>query len=69
MISQFFLSLAKILSNRSEKKLKKYACTIQIKSTWALKLFDTKLVKKKINIPSGALFKIPAKHLADSDLV
>lgn len=25
--------------------------------------------KKKINIPSGALFRIPAKHLADSDLV
>lgn len=25
--------------------------------------------KKKINTPSGALFKIPAKHLADSELV
>lgn len=25
--------------------------------------------KKKINIPSGALFTIPAKHLAASDLV
>lgn len=55
------------------KTLYNYACTIQIKSTCilALKMFDTKLVKKKkkINIPSGALFKIPAKHLADSDLV
>lgn len=35
-----------------------------------LKMFDTNLVKKKkINIPSGALFTIPAKHLAASDLV
>lgn len=26
-------------------------------------------ISKKINTPSGALFKIPAKHLADSELV
>lgn len=45
--------------------------TFQTKNTctWFLKMFYTQLVKKKITIPSGALFKIPAKHLAASDLV
>lgn len=33
------------------------------------KIVQYKISKKKIDIPSGALFKIPAKHLADSDLV
>lgn len=70
MISQLFLSLAKILSNRSEKKL---ICMYHSNYKYmymGLKNVQYKFSKKKkINIPSGALFRIPAKHLADSDLV